>query len=42
MISAIFLAEPVGLLSALVIAACGLAVFASACRDIARAIRGAA
>jgi hypothetical protein len=41
-ISAVLLAEPAGLFPALAIAACGAVALASACRDIARAIRGAA
>ena len=41
MISAVLLAEPIGFLTALALAACGLASAVSACRDIARAIRRA-
>jgi hypothetical protein len=40
-ISVILFAEPVDLLPAAVIAACGAVVFASALRDIARAVRRA-
>jgi len=41
MIAAILFAEPIGLLPAAALAACGAVAFASACRDIARAIRRA-
>ncbi len=42
MISAVLLAEPIGLVPAAALAACGLASAVSACRHIARAIRGTA
>jgi hypothetical protein len=41
-VSAILGAEPGDLIPAAILAACGAVSFASACRDIARAIRGAA
>lgn len=42
MISAVLLAEPLGSLTALALAACGVISLASACRDIARVIMGGA
>jgi hypothetical protein len=42
MIAAVLLAEPTGLLPALALTACAAVALASACRDIARAIRGGA
>ncbi|HMH89659.1 MAG TPA: hypothetical protein VK586_01110 [Streptosporangiaceae bacterium] len=42
MIAAVLLAEPIDILPALALAACGAVSFASACLDIARTVRSAA